>query len=421
VVVGRLDIMPTASRGRQPIISVGELRIGGEEKRAISEVLGSGRISEGEKTLQFEQEWATYIGTKYSVALNSGTSALIAGLLALRYHPDIPIEPGSRIITTPLTYIATSNACVLAGFEPVYVDIDEKSFCITPENIVEFLESVDDPSGYSAILPVHLMGYPCDMDAINKIAREHDFRVIEDSAQAHGSIYKNGVRTGSLSDFSAFSFYIAHNVQAGELGAVNTNDIEIFRLIKKIKANGRICDCRVCTRKTTGCPKMKGNNDESDVDPRFTHELIGYNFKTMEFQTVLASVQLKKIDRIIKKRQENVRYLNDGLESVSDVLQLPRFDRRVSYLAYPLVIRDRKKISRKKIRIALEKKGIETRPLFGCIPTQQPAYSHLRQEYRDRLPVAEYVGSNGFYIGCHQYLDQEDLDYVISAFKEIIR
>ena len=399
-------------------ISVGEFRITEEEKQAICDVLNSGRISEGSKTNEFEKMFAKFVGVKYAIATNSGTSALIAGLIALE-HCNLNVKPKTKIITTPLTYIATSNAIILSGFEPVYVDVDRETFVITPENIRSHLEGVETIE-YSVILPVHLMGYPCDMDPINKIAKEHGFVAFEDSAQAHGTMYK-GRRTGSMSKLSGFSFYIAHNIQAGELGAITTNDLEIIRLIRKIKANGRICDCSICLRNEGKCPRLFSYVGENDFDPRFTHEIIGYNFKAMEFQTALALVQLKKVDRNIRKRQENVKYIDDGLTAFTDILQLPKYDNGVSYMAYPIVINKPEYISRKKIRIELEKRGIETRPLFSSIPTQQPAYSKYKEKYKGKLPNAEYIGLNGFYIGCHQYLSQEDLDYIINTFREVLK
>jgi CDP-6-deoxy-D-xylo-4-hexulose-3-dehydrase len=397
---------------RRRLISVGEFRIDNIGRNAINKVLDSGRISEGENVKRFEEEWARYIGTRYSIALNSGTSALIAGLIALR-HRYRKIKEKAKIITAPISYVATSNAIVLTGFRPVFVDVDKDTFCITPENIRAYLETVRDPEQYALILPVHLMGYSCDMDEINRIAKEYGLLVFEDSAQAHGTVYR-GKKVGSLSSLSDFSFYIAHNIQVGEMGAVVTNDYELIRLIKKIKANGRVCDCPICTRNTAGCPKMR--SVKNDLDPRFTHDMIGYNFKTMEFQAALGLAQLRKIDWIIKRRRKNVKYLNDELEKFSSMLQLPKYDENVSYMAYPIVIVDPRKISRRKIRTRLEKMGVETRPLFGCIPTQQPAYSYLRKEYKGKLPVAESVGSNGFYVGCHQYLTREDLDYMVKAF-----
>src|SRR3972149_2689924 len=203
------------------MIKVGEFKVGAEEKEAINEVLESGKISEGEKVREFEKMFAKYIGTKGAVAVNSGTSALIAGLEAVKIK--FKVRPKGKVITTPLTYIATSNAIVLTGLAPIYVDIDKDTFCITPNNIKAHLEEVDDVAEYVMILPVHLMGYPCDMDKINKIAKDYGLLVFEDSAQAHGPIY-NGKKTGSLSLLADFSFYIAHNIQAGELGAITTNE-----------------------------------------------------------------------------------------------------------------------------------------------------------------------------------------------------
>jgi len=401
-------------------IQVGDLVIGKEEKKIINDVLDSGRISEWKKVKQFEEDFAQYIGTKYAIALNSGTSALIAGLLSLKNHKKLNIKPDTKIITTPVTYIATSNAIVLSGFKPEYVDVDLETFVITPENIKVHLEQIENPSDFSVILPVHLMGFPCDMKEINKIAKKYGLVTFEDSAQAHGTV-NNGKKTGSQSLLSDYSFYIAHNIQAGELGAITTDDYEIIRLIRKIKANGRFCDCPTCTRTTTGCPKMKSYKGKDDFDPRFTHDIISYNFKTMEFNAAIGIVQLKKADWISKKRNENVKYLNENLENLSDILQLPPFSKDISYFAYPLVVKDTEKISRRKLRTELEKKGIETRPLFGSIPTQQPAYSYLKNEYEGKLPNADYLGLNGFYIGCHQYLTQKELDYIIKTFRQILK
>lgn len=400
------------------IVQVGDFKLGAEERQAINEVLDSGRISEGKRVREFEKEFAKFIETKYAVALNSGTSALMAGITAMSYHEGLRTKPNTNVITTPLTYVATSNAIVKSGFNPVHVDVDKETFVITPENVRVHLETVDDINQYSFILPVHLMGNACDMDEINKIAKKYDLQTFEDAAQAHGTIYK-GKKLGSLSLLGGFSFYIAHNIQAGEMGAITTDDKEIARLVDKIKAHGRMCDCPICVRSKGLCPKMKGDTDE-DIDPRFTHDLIGYNFKTTELQAVLGLTQLKKVEWIIKQRQEHVKYLNESLEKYSGILQLPKYSDSISYLAYPMVIKNPKLISRKKIRIELEKRGIETRPLFGCIPTQQPAYSHLKEKYKGKLPNAEYLGSNGFYIGCHQYLTAKDLDYIVKCFKEIL-
>ena len=398
-------------------IKVGDLRIGKEEKDAVNEVLDSGRISEGKKVREFERRWAEFIGTKYCIATSSGAGSLICLLAALKYSKNL--KNGAKVITTPLTYIADSSAISVTGFEPVFVDIDPVTFCISPEAIEAHLKQAKDPENYAIILPVDLMGYSAKIDKINEIAKKYNLSVLEDAAQAHGTIYKNK-KSGSDSDAGIFSFYIAHNIQSGEMGAVVTNNAEINRLVRKIKAQGRACNCSVCSRDKGICSRMQNYKGSDDFDPRFTHELIGYNFKTMEFQAALALVQLKKIDEIIARRLQNIKYLNMHLQRYEDILQLPVYSEETSYLAYPIVIKNNKMISRKILRINLENLGIETRPMFGCIPTQQPAYDYLKEKYVRKLPNAEYIGKNGFYIGCHQYLTEEDLKYIVNVFKKIL-
>jgi dTDP-4-amino-4,6-dideoxygalactose transaminase len=395
-------------------IRIGDFSISEEEKKRIIDILDSGRITEGEETKKFERAWAEKIGTRYAIAVNSGTSALITGLNALKYLAKD--EKRKKVITTPLTFISDPHAIVQSGLTPIFGDVDRKTFGILPSQIEKILEE-NDPSEFLAILPVHLIGYPCDMDKINSIAKKNNLFVFEDCAQSHGTLYKGKV-TGSISDLSAFSFYIAHNIQVGELGAVNTSNPEIRRLSKKVKAYGRRCDCEVCTRMEGTCPELLKYKGEEDFDPRFTFDTFGFNFKTTDIFAALAESRVGQLEEIKQKRLANISFLNEALSKHSDVLQLPEYSSDVSYLAYPLIAKEGK---RKGIREGLERKGIETRPIFQCIPTQQPVYSYLKEEYQGKLPNAEYIGKNGFYIGCHQYLSKEDLEYITKSFDEVLR
>ena len=197
-------------------------------------------------------------------------------MTALTYDDRFPkIVRGSRVIVSPVTYISTVNAIVLSGLEPVFVDIDPATFALLPEQVEKAFR---ENEGISLILPVHLMGYPNDMDALCSIARAQAVEIFEDSAQAHGSIYK-GRKTGTFGVFADYSFYIAHNIQAGEMGGLVTNDKDLWKLAKKIKTNGRMCSCRECMRSKGACPYR-----DEDFDPRFTHDVIAYNFKTMDLQ-----------------------------------------------------------------------------------------------------------------------------------------
>jgi perosamine synthetase len=398
---------------KKRVIRTGGFTFSEDEKRALYGVIDSNRITEYNKTNEFEKNWAKKVGTKYAVAVNSGTSALISGLYALKYLNKE--DKRKKVITTPLTFISTTNAILLSGLEPVYADVNINTFDINVTGIEKILRE-KDPKDFFAILPVHLMGYPCDMDGINKIAKENNLYVMEDSAEAHGTKYK-GQNVGTLSDLSIYSFYVAHNVQAaGELGAVNTNNREIRNLVRKIKTHGRMCECDICRRMEGKCPYS--SEGEEGIDPRFTFDEIGFNFKTNEFATTIANMRINQMDETNKKRRGIVQYLNEGLKDYSAILQLPKYSEDVSYLAYPLILR---KGSRNSMMNDLTERGIENRSLFGCIPTQQLSMAAFKKKYEGKLPNADYIGENGFYIGCHQDMVKEDLDYIIDNFREILK
>jgi CDP-6-deoxy-D-xylo-4-hexulose-3-dehydrase len=374
------------------VIRIGDYKTTTEDYEIVTRILESNQLSEGRYTREFEEKWADYCGSKYCVAVNSGTSALICALEVLKmYHP------GLKVLTSPNTFIATVNAIVLSGFVPTFSDVDKETFVIKP------CFNDDD-----IFLPVHLYGYPVDMDKFN-----YRF-MIEDACESHGTIY-NGRKAGSMGIAGCFSFYTAHNVSGGsDLGAIVTNHLEVYKELKKIKAHGRMCECPVCHRLQGKCP-----HKDKDFDPRFTHTKIAFNFKTTEISAALCLNQIKHTDEIIKKRQDNVKYLNDGLAGVEE-LQLPKHDTSVSYLAYPVILKD-PSIIRYAFLNRLTTAGVENRPFFSCIPTQQPAYEHLKERWTGRLLNSEWLGSRGFHVGCHQYLTTEELDKMIESIKKCLK
>jgi CDP-6-deoxy-D-xylo-4-hexulose-3-dehydrase len=370
------------------MIRVGDYQVTKEDEQSVLEVLRSNCLSEGKKVREFEEKWADFCGAKYAVLTNSGTSALLCCLEVMK-----SITKQRKVWTSPLTFIATINAIVLAGFEPVFSDVERDTFVLKPTL-----------NRAGIFLPVHLYGYPTDMNEFSYSW------MIEDACEAHGTLYK-GKKVGSIGTMGVFSFYIAHNIQVGDMGAITTNNHNIYKLLKKVKAHGRMCECAVCRRNDGLCP-----HKDKDFDPRFTHTKIAYNFKTTEIQAALGLNQLKHAEEILQKRQENVKYLNEGLKGI-DGLQLPVHDPTVSYLAYPVIINNLM-ISRDEFCRKLSNAGVENRPLFSCVPTQQPAYEHIREKWEGKLPNAEYLGKRGFHCGCHQYLTKQDLDFMIEAIKK---
>ncbi|MBU2100921.1 DegT/DnrJ/EryC1/StrS family aminotransferase [Candidatus Micrarchaeota archaeon] len=394
-------------------IGIGEFYFEEEGKKIMLDIIKRNAISEGKYCREFEKEFAEYIGTKNAVICNSGTSALMLVLQALKYHSKYKIPEGKKVIMPALTYIATANSIATTNFEPVFIDINKDDFCINTELLKEHIEGIDDIKEYAGIMPVHLMGYPAEMNKINKIAEKNGLIVIEDSAEAHGSIY-DGKRTGNLSFAGCFSFYLAHNIQVGEVGMITTNDEELTDKCNRLKGNGRLCYCNVDEIHSGKC-----THQMNEFHPRYLHDMIGYNFKSMEYQGAIGTVQMKKIKWLLRQRQENVKKLNEGLEELNgSSLILPKHSEEISYLGYPLVVID-EKISRNDIAQELVKKEIENRPIFNSIPTQQPAYEKYRKEYQGKVNTAEYIGNNGIYIGCHQYIKEEEIEYMIKSIKEI--
>jgi len=365
--------------------------------------MDSGRISEGKEVRAFEEEFAAWLGVKHAVALSSGTAALMVGLKTLEYLGWVP--EGAGVLIPALTFVATANAVKLCGMEPLFADIDRHTYTMQAD-YVTFNDA-------DAILPVHLFGFAANMDALNNAIRWRNGRGVlcEDACEAHGTLVK-GLKAGTLSTWGAFSFYIAHTIQAGELGALVTDNADIARVAKQLRAHGRMCTCKTCTRSTTGCPRLK------DGDPRFLAQFVGYNFKPMEWSAALARVQLNKATENIAHRKANATTLTNLLQDAQDKLQLPSFRDGDVPMVYPMVLKNG---NRDKLIVTLEAAGVEARPSFGCIPLQQPAYSEYKRRYEGMLPIAEYIGSQGFYVGCHQYLTQLQLKRMAEAILESVK
>ncbi len=386
-------------------IPIGDFPIGPEEREAINRVLSSGRISEHREVRAFEQEYAAWLGVKHCIATSSGTAALMVGLKALQYCGMIS---STNVLIPALTFIATANAVKLTGMEPIFGDISPTTFGLQPISLLECHADL--------IMPVHLFGYAADMTSI--VIRASGITgcpiVVEDACEAHGTVHR-GRKIGTFGLWSAFSFYIAHSIQAGELGCLCTDNDDIAAIARSIKVHGRACDCKICTRNESFCPHLENEHG----DPRFTFNYIGYNFKPMEFQAALARVQLRHAEENFAKRRENFAIFASLIGIMrGHINPIYRIKEQVP-MAFPIVLQ--KEGIRDKVIVELERRGVEARPLFGCIPTQQPAYAEYKERYLGTLPIAEYYGANGFYVGCHQYLDEEDIERMSQVVIEVVK
>lgn len=365
------------------MIPIAKPFIGDEEIRAVSEVLKSGIIAQGPKVRELEEKFAKFCGTKYAVALNSGTAALHTALHAAG------IKQGDEAITTPFTFISTANTILMLGAKPVFADIDEGTFNINPEKIKDKITEKT-----KAILTVDLYGNLCDYDKISKIAEGGSIIIITDSCQAIDAEY-NKKKAGSFGDMGAFSFYATKNITCGEGGILTTNNKEYAENAELFRQHGR-------SKMTT-----------------YDYADLGYNYRMTDICASILLEQLKKIHIITKKRIENAEYLSNGLEKIKGI-KAPIVEKNHKHVfhQYTIKVGDNFKLSRDELIGHLNKKGISSavyypKPLHLC--------KHFRKfGYKEGdFPVAEKLSKQVLSLPVHPYVTKEQLDLIIKAFEEL--
>ena len=259
------------------MIPISKPFIGEEEKKAVMECLESGMLVQGPRTAKLEEKFAAICGTKFAVATSSGTTALHIALLA---HG---VGPGDEVITTPFTFMASVSTILFSGARPAFVDIQADTFNIDPQQI----EAAVTPRT-RAILPVHLYGYPCEMDAIMAIARKHNLAVIEDACQAVGASFK-GQRVGSFGT-GCFSLYATKNITSGEGGMISTSDEAFAQKCRMLRNHG--------------------------MQRRYYHDMLGYNFRMTDLHAAIGLAQAERLEEFTRKRQANAAYFNQHIHSV---------------------------------------------------------------------------------------------------------
>ncbi|MBA3236653.1 MAG: DegT/DnrJ/EryC1/StrS family aminotransferase [Chloroflexi bacterium] len=370
-----------------------------DEVEAASRVLRSGKVNywTGEECRAFEREFAAYHGVGHAVALANGTLALE---LALRV---LGVGPGDEVVVTPRSYFASVSSVVLAGAKPVFAEVDESSQLVTPTSI----EAVLTPRT-RAILVVHLAGWPCDMPAIMRLARERDLKVIEDCAQAVGARI-DGRLVGTFGDVSAFSFCQDKIITtAGEGGMLVTDDRDLWSAAWSFKDHGKSWE-RVYA-------------DDHPVGFRWLHEGFGSNWRLTEIQGAIGRLQLAKLDGWLTTRREHAARLTSGLADVA-ALRTPQPPAGVFhpfYKFYTFVRPERLRPgwSRDRILISLAAEGIPG--LSGSCPEIYREAAFEEGAFR-ALPVAHRLGETSMMLMVHPTLGPADIDDMIRAVRKVMR
>jgi perosamine synthetase len=376
-------------------IPVVDVNIGEKEIEEVIKVVRSKFLIEGENTRQFESKFAKFTGAKHAITVVNGTSALHLSLTSLG------IGPGDEVITTPFTFIASSNAITFNGAIPIFVDIDISTYNIDPEKI---REAITDKT--RAIMPVHIFGNPSNMMEIMEIANEHNLYVIEDCAQAHDARI-SGKHLGTFGTLGVFSFYGTKNLIGGEGGAIISNDDDLIEKIKSLKNHGR---------------NPKGG---------YNHYHIGYNFRITDVIAAIMNVQMDRAHEILDRRHRNgdlYRKLLKNQEGLYIQQVLPNHSSS-DYIFAPVITK--KDITPQKVISYLKTKNIASRTIYSILSYQQPCYTNISDwifakivNYPDyskvSCPNAEYIATHHFELPMVSTLSDENIYYIVDSLKSFL-
>ncbi|HDK26595.1 MAG TPA: DegT/DnrJ/EryC1/StrS family aminotransferase [Candidatus Atribacteria bacterium] len=359
---------------------------------AVVEIMKTRFLSIGPKVVEFEKRMSEYAGVKYAVAVNSGTSALH---LIIR---GMGIGEGDMVITTPFSFIASSNCILFEKGKPLFVDIEKDTLNLEANEVEKKLESMsrNELAKVKALLVVDAFGQPADWDKFIGIAKKYNLLLIEDSAEALGAEYK-GKRAGSLGEVGVFAFYPNKQITTGEGGIIVTDDEELARLARSMRNQGR------------------GESGEW-----LDHERLGYNFRMDELSAALGCSQMERIEEILEKRTKVAEMYGKKLAQIEEV-QVPYiapYINKMSWFIY--VVRLNRGIDRNKVIKYLNKEGVQCKPYFTPIHLQ-PFYRKMFGYKEGDFPITEDVAGRTIALPFFNNLKEEQIDYVVEKLKEGIR
>ncbi len=358
-----------------------------KEVEIINKVLATPFLSIGPEIKNFEKKMAGYIGTKYAIAVNSGTSGLHLCIKSLG------IKDGDEVITTPFSFIASANSILFERAKPIFVDIDEKTLNMDASKIEEKITAKT-----KAILAVHIFGQPCQMDKIMEIAQKHNLAVIEDTCEAIGAEYK-GRKVGSFGNVGVFSFYPNKPLTTSEGGMIVTNDENIAKLCRSMRNQGR--------------------DEDSD---ELCHKRLGYNYRMVEMSAALGVVQMERVNEILSKRQKVAELYNERLRKIEGI-KIPyiALGNKISWFVYVVKL-DEKRFSRQdrdKILKKLKEKGIDCKAYFPPIHLE-PFYADMFGYKKGSFPITERVSDLVIALPFYNNLTERQIDYICENFRTII-
>lgn len=393
-----------------------------KESNAFVSSFLDGWFGLGKKGQEFENNLKKFIGMPEGLVTNSGSSANLIAIAALKSkHFQNQLKKGDEIIVPACSFPTTVNPIILNNFKPVFVDSELGTY--NPS--IEHIKAAISPKT-KAIFLAHTLGNPNDMGAVMQIAKDKNIIVIEDNCDSLGSSYAEQ-KCGSFGLMSTYSFYPAHHITMGEGGAVLTKSEELLRILKSLRDWGRDCFCSHGSVNHLGeCKNRfshKFENLPEGYDHRYVYSHIGYNLKPLEFQCAFGVEQLKKFPKFMEKRKENFENLNNFFKKYEDIFILPKSLPKADpcWFSYPLTVKEDAGFNRIDLIKHLEKNLIQTRLLFSGNVLRHPAYERIEHRLSGNLKNSDIITERTFFVGVYPGLDKEKLTFIKEKAEDFLQ